>query len=249
MILFVDLITTLDKDLRQLPPTLGRAMFLGAFRGTRMLAHTPEGAWDAYREGRLLPTEAKLVARTLEEYLAPLPEYGRLVCLSFAHTGAPPALKTMTLTAQTLQEEQGVLEGFWQALSREVHKDYQLVTYGGSRWGNAFLLRRTLLRGLAPSGALPTSRVSLDVHFDLSEILSNGDRTRVRPLELAAIEYGLPGPWADPADEAGADTAPAIRTAVTRGELGRARALAEARLHALWGLHQRLVIPYIAATG
>jgi len=90
-------------------------------------------------------------------------------------------------------------------------------------------------------------RAPLGFHFDLEGVLANWERTRVRPLELAALQYGLPGPWADPAEEAGADTATAIRQAVARGEIDRAAALAQARLRALWGLYERLAAPYLAA--
>jgi hypothetical protein len=73
----------------------------------------------------------------------------------------------------------------------------QLVTYGGMRWGLPFLVRRTVLLGLAPSVPLPLGRRRLETHFDVDAVLGNWDARRSRPLELAALQYELPGPWSD----------------------------------------------------
>ncbi len=245
MILLTDPIPTLAVDLRQLHPDLGRPLFEQALRGARLL-HTLGGAWEAYRAGRLLGREATLVARALETHLAPVAEHGRLACLAFAHRAHGPEMTTVILTAQTPQEERAVLEGFWRHARAVLGsgRDHQLISYGGARWGHAFLLRRTVLHDLAPAGRLPTGRPPRHWHFDVEDVLSGGDRWRVQPLELAALRYQLPGPWSDPADEAGADTAQAIREALARGDRARAQALAQARLLAIWSLYQRLAGPF-----
>jgi hypothetical protein len=111
------------------------------------------------------------------------------------------------------------------------------VTYGGARWGLPFLVRRSLLRGLAPSVPLPLGRPRLKTHFDIDAVLANWDARRSRPLELAAWQYALPGPWAQADDPAGADTTASIRDALDAGDRDTARTLAEARLRALISLH------------
>ena len=164
--------------------------------------------------------------------------------LGLAHTGRP-GLSTLVLTTASADEEAGVLEAFWQILARSQKPNLRLVTYGGARWGLPFLVRRSLLCGLAPSVPLPLGRPRLEVHFDIDAVLANWDGRRARPLELAAWQYELPGPWAQAADPAGADTTAGIRGALEAGDREAARALAEARLRALVGLHERLAASYL----
>jgi hypothetical protein len=244
-VLFViDPVPTLAQDLRALPPALAQPLFVEAVRPLRGLVHTPEGAWEAYREGRCLPGELRVIERALVQRFATEPEYGRLVSLGLAHTGRP-ALTTLVLTSIALPEEAAVLQAFWQMLSRSQKPTVQLVTYGGTRWGLPFLVRRTLLLGLAPSVPLPLGRARLETHFDIDAVLGHWDPRRSRPLELAALQYELPGPWSAAEDPAGADTAAAIRAAVEVGDREAVRIAAEARLRALVGLHARLAPSYL----
>ena len=166
--------------------------------------------------------------------------------LGLAHTGRAD-LSTIVLTAASVGEEAGVLQAFWQILARSQKPDLRLVTYGGARWGLPFLVRRSLLLGLAPSGPLPLGRSKLEVHFDVDAVLANWDGRRSRPLELAALQYDLPGPWAASEDPGGADTTAAIRVALDAGDRDAARTVAEARLRALVGLHARLAPSYLGA--
>jgi DNA-binding GntR family transcriptional regulator len=76
-------------------------------------------------------------------------------------------------------------------------------------------------------------------------VLANWDLRRARPLELAAWQYALPGPWAQADNPTGADTTAGIRDALEAGDREAARALAEARLRALIGLHERLAASYL----
>jgi hypothetical protein len=78
-------------------------------------------------------------------------------------------------------------------------------------------------------------------------VLSNWDARRSRPLELAALQYELPGPWSLAEHAAGADTAATIRAAVAAGDREGVRVTAEARLRALVGLHARLAPSYLGA--
>jgi Predicted 3'-5' exonuclease related to the exonuclease domain of PolB len=244
VLLVLDPIPTLAQDLRALPPALAQPLFVEAVRPLRGLMHTPEGAWEAYRDGRCLPGEARAIEAALIERFAREPEYGQLVSLGLAHTGRP-ALSTLVLTAISADEEAGILEAFWQILARSQKPDLRLVTYGGARWGLPFLVRRSLLRGLAPSVPLPLGRPRLEVHFDMDAVLANWDARRSRPLELAAWQYELPGPWARVDDPAGADTTTGIREALQAGDRDTARVLADARLRALIGLHERLAASYL----
>jgi hypothetical protein len=244
MLLVVDPVPTLAQDLRALPPALAEPLFVEAVRPLRGLTHTPEGAWEAYRDGRCLPGEARAIEAALIERFAREPEYGRLVSLGLAHTGRPD-LSTLVLTAASAGEEVGVLEAFWQILARSQKPALRLVTYGGARWGLPFLVRRSLLCGLAPSASLPLGRPRLEVHFDVDAVLANWDARRSRPLELAAWQYELAGPWARADDPAGADTTAGIREALDVGDREVARALAEARLRALISLHERLAASYL----
>jgi hypothetical protein len=66
-------------------------------------------------------------------------------------------------------------------------------------------------------------------------------------LELAALQYDIPGPWAASEDPDGADTTAAIRAALDAGDREAARTLAEARLQALVVLHARLAPSYLGA--
>ena len=157
MLLVLDPVPTLAQDLRALPPALAQPLFIEAVRPLRGLTHTPEGAWEAYRDGRCLPGEARAIEAALTERFAREPEYGRLASLGLAHTGRP-GLSTLVLTAASADEEAGLLEAFWQILARSQKPDLRLVTYGGARWGLPFLIRRSLLRGLAPSVPLPLGR-------------------------------------------------------------------------------------------
>jgi hypothetical protein len=245
VLLVLDPIPTLAQDLRALPPALAQPLFVEAVRLLRGLTHTPEGAWEAYRDGRCLPSEAHAIEVALIERFAREPEYGRLVSIGLAHTGRPD-LSTLILTAASAPEEVGVLEAFWHILARSRKPALRLVTYGGARWGLPFLVRRSLLCGLAPSVPLPLGRPRLEVHFDMDAVLANWDARRSRPLELAAWQYELPGPWAQADDPAGADTAAGIREALETGDRDAARALAEARLRALVGLHERLAASYLS---
>src|SRR5881628_3447658 len=194
VILIVDPVTALDTDLRQLHPDLARPVFLQAIRYLRGLVHTSEGSWEAYREGRLLPKEADAVNAALEEHLGIEPEYARLISLGFAHR-QDGDWRVKTLTALNRQEEAEMVAAFWQIVPKSLRLQYQLVTYGGARWGIPFILRRTLLHDMTPAASLPVGRARTDIHFDVSEVLANWDRGRVRPLELAAIQYTIPGPW------------------------------------------------------
>jgi hypothetical protein len=244
MLLVLDPVSTLGQDLRALPPALAQPLFVEAVRPLRGLTHTPEGAWDAYRDGRCLPGEMRAIEAALIERFAREPEYGRLLSLGLAHTGRAD-LSTLVLTAASPHEEAGVLDAFWQILARSQKAGIRLVTYGGARWGLPFLVRRSLLRGLAPSVPLPLGRPRLEAHFDVDAVLANWDARRSRPLELAAWQYALPGPWARADDPAGADTTAGIREALEVGDREVARALAEARLRALIGLHERLAASYL----
>jgi hypothetical protein len=246
MLLILDPVSTLAQDFRALPPMLAQPLFVEAVRPLRGLTHTPEGAWEAYRDGRCLPGELRAIERALVQRFATEPEYGRLVSLGLAHTGRP-ALSIVVLTVSGAGEEAAVLQAFWQMLSKSQKPNLQLVTYGGMRWGLPFLVRRTLLLGLAPSVPLPLGRARLETHFDVDAVLGNWDARRSRPLELAALQYELPGPWSASEDTAGADTAAAIRTAVTAGDREAVRVTAEARLRALVGLHGRLAPSYLGA--
>lgn len=247
MILIVDPVTALDTDLRQLHPDLGRPVFLQAIRYLRGLVHTSEGAWEAYREGRLLPKEADVVTTALQEHLGIEPEYARLVSLGFAyHQDGDWRVKT--LTALNRQEEAEMLAAFWQIVAKSLRLQYHLVTYGGARWGIPFILRRTLLHDMLPAASLPTGRARTDIHFDVSEVLANWDRGRARPLELAAIQYTIPGPWDATTEAEPIDSAGGIRLAVAGGDLERVRFLAESRLSAIGHLYQRLGRTYLAAS-
>jgi len=247
VILIVDPVTALDTDLRQLHPDLARPVFLQAIRYLRGLIHTNEGAWEAYRERRLLPKEADAVNAALEEHLGIEPEFARLMSLGFAyHQDGDWRVKT--LTALNRQEEAEMLAAFWQIVAKSLRLQYQLVTYGGARWGIPFILRRTLLHDMTPTTTLPVGRARTDVHFDVSEVLANWDRGRARPLELAAIQYAIPGPWDAATEEESIDMAAGIRLAVGNGDLDRARFLAESRLAAIGHLYHRLAPTYLAAS-
>ena len=244
MLLILDPVPALAGDLRALPSPLVEPLFVEAIRSLRGLTHSAEGMWEAYREGRCLPSEVRMIERALVQRFAGEPEYGRLVSLGLAHTGRAD-LSTVVLTAAGTGEEAGVLQAFWQILARSQKRDLRLVTYGGSRWGLPFLVRRSLLLGLAPSVPLPLGRPRLEVHFDVDAVLGNWDPRRSRSLELAAWQYQLPGPWARAGDPAGADTTAGIREAVAAGDRDTARTLAEARLGALVALHARLAPSYL----
>lgn len=246
MILIVDPVTALDTDLRQLHPDLARPVFLQAIRYLRGLVHTTEGSWEAYREGRLLPKEADAVNAALEEHLGIEPEYARLVSLGFAYRNGDWRIKT--LTALNRQDEAEMLAAFWEIVEKSFRLQYQLVTYGGARWGIPFILRRTLLHDMTPTTSLPVGRARPDVHFDVSEVLANWDRGRARPLELAAIQYAIPGPWDATTEEEPIDSAGGIRLAVGNGDLERVRFLAESRLSAIGHLYHRLARTYLAAS-
>jgi len=247
VILIVDPVTALDTDLRQLHPDLARPVFLQAIRYLRGLVHTNEGSWEAYREGRLLPKEADAVNAALEEHLGIEPEYARLISLGFAHR-QDGDWRVKTLTALNRQEETEMLAAFWQIVPKSLRLQYQLVTYGGARWGIPFILRRTLLHDMTPAASLPVGRARTDIHFDVSEVLANWDRGRARPLELAAIQYTIPGPWDATTEEEPIDSAGGIRLAVGNGDLERVRFLAESRLSAIGHLYQRLARTYLAAS-
>lgn len=247
MILIVDPVTALDTDLRQLHPDLARPVFLQAIRYLRGLVHTSEGSWEAYREGRLLPKEADAVNAALEEHLGIEPEYARLMSLGFGYRQNGD-WRVKTLIAQSRQEEADMLASFWQIVEKSLRLQYQLVTYGGARWGIPFILRRTLLHDMTPTASLPIGRGRTDLHFDVSEVLANWDRGRARPLELAAIQYAIPGPWDATTEEEPIDSAGGIRLAVANADLERARFLAESRLSAIGHLYQRLARTYLAAS-
>src|SRR5262249_1292725 len=244
MLLVLDPVPALARDLRTLPPLLAEPLFVEAIRPLRGFTHSAEGMWEAYREGRCLPSEVRMIERVLGERFAGEPEYGRLISLALAHTGRAD-LSTLVLTATDADEEAAVLQAFWQILARSQKPDIRLVTYGGSRWGLPFLVRRSLLLGLAPSVPLPLGRPRLEVHFDVDAVLGNWDARRSRSLELAAWQYQLPGPWAQAGEPAGADTTAGIREAVAAGDRDTARILAEARLRALVALHARLAPSYL----
>jgi hypothetical protein len=246
VILIVDPVTALTTDLRTLHPDLARPTFLQAIRYCRGLVHTADGAWEAYRDGRLLPKEVEVVDAALEQHLGVEPEFSRLTSLGFAYRHGE-AWRVKTLTALTSEEEAGILETFWQIVHKSVRLHYQLVTYGGARWGIPFVLRRTLLQDMTPATPLPLGRARRDEHFDVSEVLANWDRGRTRPLELAAIQYRIDGPWDDIPPGESIDTAALIRHALGTGDTERARVLAEARLAAIGHLHARLARTYVAA--
>jgi hypothetical protein len=247
VILIVDPVTALDTDLLQLHPDLARPVFLQAIRYLRGLIHTHEGAWEAYRERRLLPKEADAVNAALEEHLGIEPEFARLMSLGFGYRQNGD-WRVKTLIAQSRQEEAEMLAAFWQIVAKSLRLQYQLVTYGGARWGIPFILRRTLLHDMTPATSLPVGRARTDVHFDVSEVLANWDRGRARPLELAAIQYAIPGPWDAATEEEPIDMAAGIRLAVNKGDLDRARFLAESRLAAIGHLYHRLAPTYLAAS-
>jgi hypothetical protein len=249
VILIVDPITTLAVDLRtDLHPELARPVFLQAVRYARGLVRTSEGAWEAYLEGRLLPREAEAVDHALEQHLGIEPEYARLTAVGLAYRRDTGEWRLKTLVASSIDEELSVIAEFWQIVEKSVRMHYQLVTYGGLRWGIPFIMRRSLLRGVPPSVPMPLARSKPDLHFDVSEILSNNDRTRMRPLELAAIQYGVKGPWDAPAEDDTIDTATGVRRAVGAGDLDRASLFIEARLSAIGHLHDRLVTTYMQAS-
>lgn len=247
MILIIDPVTVLDTDLRQLHPDLARPVFLQAIRYLRGLVHTNEGSWEAYREARLLPKEADAVNAALEEHLGIEPEYARLMSLGFAYR-QDGDWRVKTLTALNRREEGEMLAAFWQIVAKSLRLQYQLVTYGGARWGIPFILRRTLLHDMTPATSLPVGRARTDIHFDVSEVLANWDRGRARPLELAAVQYAIPGPWDAATEEEPIDSAGGIRLAVGCGDVERARFLAESRLSAIGQLYERLARTYLAAT-
>jgi hypothetical protein len=244
MLLIIDPLSTLVQDLRTLPSGLARPLFLDAIRPLRYPTHTPEGAWEAYCEDRCLPAEARLIEAALVERFGPEPEFGRLVSLGLAHTGRRE-LVTRVLTAMDPEDEQGLLQTFWDIVARSQRMPVQLVSYGGARWGLPFLVRRSLLLGLSPSAPLPLGLARPERHLDLEAVLANWDRRHARPLELTAIQYAIPGPWDAADDPEGVDTAGAIRAAVARGERSVAEVLGEARLRAVVALHARLAESYL----
>src|SRR2546427_3988 len=77
MLLVLDPVPTLAQDLRTLPPVLAQPLFVEAVRPLRGLTHTPEGAWEAYRDGRCLPGEMRAIEASLIERFAAQPEFGR----------------------------------------------------------------------------------------------------------------------------------------------------------------------------
>jgi hypothetical protein len=156
--------------------------------------------------------------------------------------------RVKTLTAVSRQDEAEMLAAFWQIVEKSLRLQYQLVTYGGARWGISFILRRTLLHDMTPTTSLPVGRARTDIHFDVSEVLANWDRSRARPLELAAIQYAIPGPWDATTEEEPIDSAAGIRLAVGNADLERARFLAESRLSAIGHLYHRLARTYLAAS-
>ena len=74
MLLVLDPVATLAQDLRALPVALAQPLFIDAVRPLRGLTHTPEGAWDAYRDGRCLPGEVRAIEgvpmRTYVDWMA-----------------------------------------------------------------------------------------------------------------------------------------------------------------------------------
>lgn len=242
--LIIDLVSTFDVALfRRLPPALALESFSRALRYRRLL-RTPEGAWQAWRDHQLLLSEARIIEQALEERLGIEPEHAFIASLGYARL-RDGQLSTYVQPITSPEDEQGALAAFWHWMHRFLAEHYQLVTWGGSAWAVPFIVRRTVLLGMTPSVALPVGRRNLDLHFDLAEALANWDRSRTRPLELAAVQYGLEGPWQEPANVEAGDTAAGIRQALRDGHPQQARELGQARLRALWQLYERLARAYL----
>ena len=76
MLLVLDPVPALARDLRTLPPALARPLFVEAVRPLRGLTHTADGAWEAYRERRCLPSEVRAIERALTQRFAGETETG-----------------------------------------------------------------------------------------------------------------------------------------------------------------------------
>lgn len=252
MILAVDPIAVFATNFRELPEAIAKPEFLKAIRHARPLLHSPEYVWTAWRADTLSGLERETVDRALAERLGGDPEYARLASLGFAYQAAKTAgsveTRIQVLQVQHDDDELAALDEFWRVAAWARSRHCTIVTYGGRHWGLPFLLRRSLLRGQTPRLSLPVGRARLDVHFDVDDVLSNWDRSRSRPLDLAARQYDIDGPWRD-RDSADVPTADVIRHSLAAGQPDRAHRLALARLHAILALYHRLSEPYLAATG
>lgn len=253
MLLIVDPITVFVTDFAQLPEALGRPEFCKAVRFLRPSLHSPDYLWSAWRSGTLGRIERESVDRALAEYFEADPEYARLALLGLTyygpngHDAEGRSPRTHIVPVPDDATELEALGTFWRVAKWAVDRHCTFVTYGGRAWGLPFVVRRTILRGQAPTTFLPIGRARLDTHFDVEDVLANWDRTRRRALELAARQYGLEGPWLD-TDSPDVPTATAIRTAVRDGVLERATRLSLLRMRAIHGLYERLREPYLAAT-
>ena len=76
MLLVLDPVPALARDLRTLPHALAQPLFVEAIRPLRGLTHTADGAWEAYREGRGFPSEVRAIERALTQRFAGRPSTG-----------------------------------------------------------------------------------------------------------------------------------------------------------------------------
>jgi DNA polymerase elongation subunit (family B) len=184
---FVLDIETIPRDLRREPRRIQEYVWE---RVVRRASDASVGVdLDQYLAGEE-PGAGASLRREIERYMALRPEFGHVVCIGMGHDGRGRGeLETKALTAQTVEDERRILEGFWEVVRGG--RDWRFVTYNGLAFDLPFLLRRSIYLGVPGSLVLPLRPFALDSHFDLMRVLSNWERSDAVRLEIVAELLGL----------------------------------------------------------
>ena len=247
VLLVLDPVPALARDLRTLPHALAQPLFVEAIRPLRGLTHTADGAWEAYREGRCFPSEVRAIERAL---IAALRRGGRVRAPGESGTGPHGAAGAVDRRPHGRGRRRGG-RGAPGLLA-----DPRAEPEAGPA---ARHLRRRALGPALPRAAEPAPRARPVRARSRSAVRSSRSTSMSTPCSPTGTCGGpgpsssprssttSPGPGRPPRIPTGADTTAAIRAALDAGDREAARTLAEARLQALVGLHARLAPSYLGA--
>ncbi|BET67240.1 hypothetical protein ASA1KI_21580 [Opitutales bacterium ASA1] len=162
------------------------------------------------------------------------PAFGRIVCLTVGQTiGMDPA-RPRIVTRSFVGDERSLLLEFSACFCGN---STVWVHYDGLSFDVPFILSRMRWLGIECSISRfgDTRRFQQDPHCDVREILSNWDHSRSIPLEVAALQAGLPSPKPKMHD-------PKVAARFLAGEIETIARHRERAVATAINLHRRLIL-------
>lgn len=129
--------------------------------------------------------------RTIEDMMCLDPDFGQIVTIQFF------MFDNVEKTGGITLQEPDLLHDFWSFMGGRSNSNPTIVTFNGKSFDIPYILKRSAYLGVKPTINIPTKRYSTSPHFDIAEVLSGFDMSKMKKLGIYCDLFGIKHKIAD----------------------------------------------------